>query len=91
MLPCIEEFIAAYPGPPARAAVISSLPESLAAGTRAPCLAAGVTPLQGQREALEALDLAAASARPGLAAGAVELCRPQRPAQLWQHSARARG
>ena len=61
----IEEFIAAYPGSPARAAVISSLPESLSASTRARCLAAGVTPLQGQREALEALDHAA-SDRGGL-------------------------
>jgi acetyl-CoA synthetase len=56
----IEEFIAAYPGAPTRAAVICSLPESLDAKTREMCLAAGVVPLQGQRQALEALDLAAA-------------------------------
>ncbi|MDB6012125.1 MAG: hypothetical protein JWL65_4375 [Gammaproteobacteria bacterium] len=55
----IEEFIAAYPGARTRAAVISSLPESLDAKTREMCLAAGVVPLQGQRQALEALDLAA--------------------------------
>jgi acyl-CoA synthetase (NDP forming) len=55
----IEEFIAAYPGAPTRGAVISSLPESLDAKTREMCLAAGVVPLQGQRQALEALDLAA--------------------------------
>jgi acyl-CoA synthetase (NDP forming) len=55
----IEEFIAAYPGAPTRAAVICSLPESLDAKTREMCLAAGVVPLQGQRQALEALDLAA--------------------------------
>jgi acyl-CoA synthetase (NDP forming) len=56
----IEEFIAASSGAPTRAAVICSLPESLDAKTREMCLAAGVVPLQGQRQALEALDLAAA-------------------------------
>ncbi len=54
----IEEYIAALPGAASRAAIICSLPESLAAGTREKCLAAGIAPLQGQREALEALDLA---------------------------------
>lgn len=73
----IEEFIAAYPGLPARAAVLSSLPESISAGTRARCLAAGVTPLQGQREALEALDHAAAIGAAWARGGAVELCRPR--------------
>ncbi|MFZ0498159.1 MAG: acetate--CoA ligase family protein [Steroidobacteraceae bacterium] len=73
----IEEFIAAYPGSPARAAVISSLPESVAAGTRARCLAAGVTPLQGQREALEALDHAAAIGAAWAGGGTVELRRPR--------------
>ena len=75
----IEEFIAAYPGPPARAALISSLPESLSASTRARCLAAGVTPLQGQREALEALDNAAAMGAAWTRGAAVELRRPRRP------------
>ena len=79
----IEEFIATYPGPPARAAVISSLPESLSAATRARCLAAAVTPLQGQREALEALDRAAAIGAAWARGAAVELCRPRR------HGARA--
>jgi acyl-CoA synthetase (NDP forming) len=55
----IDEFIAAFPGAPTRGAVICSLPESLAAETREKCLAAGIVPLQGQRQALEALDLAA--------------------------------
>lgn len=54
----IEQYIAAFPGPPARGAVICSLPESMAASTREMCLAAGIMPLQGQREALEALNLA---------------------------------
>jgi acetyl-CoA synthetase len=56
----IDEYIAALPGAASRAAIICSLPESLAAGTREKCLAAGIAPLQGQREALEALDLAGA-------------------------------
>jgi acyl-CoA synthetase (NDP forming) len=56
----IEEFAAALPGAPTRGAVISSLPESMSRATRARCLAAGIMPLQGQREALEALDLAGA-------------------------------
>src|SRR6202034_44775 len=54
----IDEYIAALPGAASRAAIICSLPESLAPGTREKCLAAGIAPLQGQREALEALDLA---------------------------------
>ena len=54
----IEEFLAAIPGAASRGAVISSLPESLGAATRERCLSAGVVPLQGQRAALEALDLA---------------------------------
>src|SRR5215469_3451792 len=74
---CIEEFIAAYPGAPARAALISSLPESVSASTRARCLAAGVTPLQGQREALEALDNAAATGAAWARGATVELCRPR--------------
>jgi acetate---CoA ligase (ADP-forming) len=54
----IDQYIAAFPGPPARGAVICSLPESMAPSTREMCLAAGIMPLQGQREALEALNLA---------------------------------
>jgi acetate---CoA ligase (ADP-forming) len=56
----IDEFAAALPGTLTRAAVLSSLPESLGSAIREKCLAAGVVPLQGQREALEAMDLAAA-------------------------------
>jgi acetyl-CoA synthetase len=55
----IEEFAAALPGAATRAAVLSSLPESLPHAVREKCLAWGVIPLQGQREALEAIDLAA--------------------------------
>ena len=54
----IDVFIAASRGAPTRASVIASLPETLGASVRERCLAGGVTPLQGQREALEALALA---------------------------------
>lgn len=77
-LAAIEEFVAAYPGGAARAAVISSLPESLLPSVRARCLAAGIVPLQGQREALEALDHAAAIGAAWARGAAVELCRPRR-------------
>jgi acetyl-CoA synthetase len=76
----LEEFSAAAQGSPARAALIASLPETIFADLRRRCLGAGVVPLQGQREALEALDLAArvgASWRDG---SALELRRPARPA-----------
>ena len=74
----IEEFAAALPGAPTRAVVISSLPESLPRATRERCLAAGIVPLQGQREALEALDLAGAVGETWLrAAGCVELRVPR--------------
>ena len=56
----IDEFAAALPGAASRGVLISSLPESLSAATRERCLTAGIVPLQGQREALEALDLAGA-------------------------------
>jgi acetyl-CoA synthetase len=74
----IEEFAAALPGAQTRAAVISSLPESLPRATRESCLAAGIVPLQGQREALEALDLAGAVGETWLrAATPVELRMPR--------------
>jgi acyl-CoA synthetase (NDP forming) len=74
----IEEFAAALPGAESRGAVIASLPESLSTATREKCLAAGVVPLQGQREALEALDLAAAVGECWARGGQVELLRPKR-------------
>jgi acyl-CoA synthetase (NDP forming) len=54
----IKQYLAAFPGPPTRGALISAMPESMSPTTREMCLAAGVMPLQGQREALEALNLA---------------------------------
>ncbi len=74
----IEEFIAAVPGAPTRTAIISSMPESLSAETREMCLAAGVVPLQGQRQALEALDLAAAVGEAWAADARVELRKAAR-------------
>jgi len=51
----IDAFIEAAQGAPSRAALIASLPETISPGTRHRCLSQGVVPLQGQREALEAL------------------------------------
>ena len=75
----IEEFAAALPGAASRAAVVSSLPESLSPATREKCLAAGIVPLQGQREALEALDLAGAVGESWSRGAAVQLRRPHEP------------
>ncbi len=72
----IDEFIRASQGSPTRAAMLASLPETLNEAARRRCLAGGVVPFQGQREALEALDLAAAGSAPG-AAYPVELLRPR--------------
>ena len=74
----IDQYIAAFPGPPARGAVICSLPESMAASTREMCLAAGITPLQGQREALEALNLAGEVGETWASGARVELRIPAR-------------
>jgi acyl-CoA synthetase (NDP forming) len=90
----IEEFIAAYPGAPTRGAVICSLPESLDAKTREMCLAAGVVPLQGQRQALEALDLAASIGEVWANDSRVELRTPARPPDVSHaigHDSTARG
>ena len=76
----IEEFIAAYPGASSRGAVICSLPESLSVEIREMCLAAGIVPLQGQRQALEALDLAAGVGEAWANGAQVELRKPPRNA-----------
>jgi len=54
----IDVFIEAAQQAPTRAALIASLPETISARVRQRCLDGGVIPLQGQREALEALSLA---------------------------------
>ena len=56
----IDEFIGAAGSAPAaasRAVLIASLPETIGVRMRRRCLDGGVVPLQGQREALEALSL----------------------------------
>jgi len=73
----IDEYIAAAPGAATRAALICSLPESLGAATREKCLAAAIAPLQGQREALEALDLAGAVGEHWRDAQSLELRLPR--------------
>jgi acetyl-CoA synthetase len=54
----IDVFIEAAHDAPTRAALIASLPETMSERIRHRCLEGGVIPLQGQREALEALSLA---------------------------------
>jgi len=73
----VREFAAALPGASARGAVVASLPESLSAATRELCFAAGIVPLQGQREALEALDLAATVGSRWARGATVELRIPE--------------
>jgi acetyl-CoA synthetase len=73
----LDEFAAALPGASSRAVLMSSLPESQSRATRERCLASGIVPLQGQREALEALDLAGAVGEVWQRAPALELRRPQ--------------
>jgi acyl-CoA synthetase (NDP forming) len=53
----IDVFIDAARGAPTRAALIASLPETISEEVRQRCIDGGVIPLQGQREALEALAL----------------------------------
>jgi acyl-CoA synthetase (NDP forming) len=54
----IDVFIEAAHGAPTRAALIASLPETISPRIRRRCLEGGIVPLQGQREALEAISLA---------------------------------
>src|SRR6516225_1595639 len=72
----LDEFEAGLRGATSRAMLISALPESQPAVTRERCLAAGIVPLQGQREALEALDLAGAVGEAWKRGAALELKRP---------------
>jgi len=80
----IDVFIEASRGAPTRAALIASLPETLDASVRERCLAGGVTPLQGQREALEALALAGSVGEAWRANSLVELNLPPFQAQPLQ-------
>jgi len=74
----ISEFIAASQGAPTRAALLAALPETIYMKLREQLLAGGVVPLQGQREALEALDLAAQVGLAWRSGAAVELRIPRR-------------
>jgi acetyl-CoA synthetase len=77
----IDEFIAAARAAPTRAALIASLPETLNTRTRERCLAGGVVPLQGQREALEALALAGVVGEAWAAGSTAELQLPDSDAR----------
>ncbi|HTV96522.1 MAG TPA: acetate--CoA ligase family protein [Steroidobacteraceae bacterium] len=72
----IGAYIEASHGAPSRVALVSSLPETLSARVRTYCLAGGVIPLQGQREALEALAAAGAVGSAWRAGPGVELRIP---------------
>jgi acetate---CoA ligase (ADP-forming) len=74
----IDVFIEAAHGAPTRAALIASLPETISPQVRQRCLDGGVIPLQGQREALEAISLAGGV---GLAWRDNPRVQLQRPAQ----------
>jgi acetate---CoA ligase (ADP-forming) len=89
----IDVFIDAARGAPTRAALIASLPETLGARIREHCLSGGVVPLQGQREALEALAWRAPSARPGRAPGSATAAagRRRRRRRSHPHARRRRG
>ncbi len=74
----IEVYIDAARGSATRAALIASLPETLGERVRRLCLGGGVVPMQGQREALEALALAAAIGRAWRSGSAPRLQRSSR-------------
>jgi acetate---CoA ligase (ADP-forming) len=75
----VAAYIRASHGAPSRVALISSLPETLSARVRKYCLEGGIVPLQGQREALEALAAAAAVGIAWRTGPGVELRLPPRP------------
>jgi acetate---CoA ligase (ADP-forming) len=74
----IDVFIEAAATAPTRAALMASLPETLSEAVRQRCLRGGVIPLQGQREALEALALAGQLGAAWRRGTAVELNLPPR-------------
>jgi acyl-CoA synthetase (NDP forming) len=75
----IQAYIRASHAAPSRVALISSLPEALSARVRRYCLDGGIVPLQGQREALEAIAAAAAVGIAWRSGPGVELKLPPRP------------
>ncbi len=89
-LDVIDEFQGVMRDAATRAALVSSLPESMPAPVRTQCLAARIAPLQGQREALEALALAAAVGEAWRERETVRLLKPGRGSDRpGPHTARA--
>jgi len=72
----IDAYIEASRGAPSRVALIASLPETISERVRRHCLEGGIVPLQGQREALEALSAAGAVGTAWRAGPGVELRIP---------------
>src|SRR5262249_23268857 len=69
----IDVYVEAARTSDTQVSLIASLPETLGADVRRRCFAGGVAPLQGQREALEAISLAAAVGRRWAAGADVHL------------------
>lgn len=86
----IDQFVAAASAataPHPRVALLASLPETLPTAIRAQCLQAGVVPLQGLRESLEALSLGGTMGETWHNAHQVALQRPpQRVAATTAHN-----
>jgi acetyl-CoA synthetase len=76
----IEQFAAASQGAKPRGVFIASLPETAGRSVRHLCFASGLVPLQGQREALEALHLAGAVGETWRDSTSPVLSRPLPPA-----------
>jgi acetyl-CoA synthetase len=75
----IDAFIEAARGAPTRAALMASLPETMSEDVRRRCVDGGIVPLQGQREALEALSLAGAVGAAWLGGAGARLQLPSTP------------
>jgi acyl-CoA synthetase (NDP forming) len=78
----IDVFIEAAQGASTRAALIASLPETISPRIRQRCLDGRVVPLQGQREALEALSAAGGVGAAWAGTSAVNLQIPRSTAAL---------
>jgi acetyl-CoA synthetase len=74
----IDAYIDASRGAPSRVALIASLPETLSERVRRHCLEGGIVPLQGQREALEALAAAGAVGSAWRTGPGLQLLLPRR-------------
>src|SRR5882757_5369979 len=81
----IDVFIEAARGAPTRAALIASLPETMSPRIRQRCLGGGVVPLQGQREALEAISLSGSIGPAWKSNPSVQLHLPPSPVSAFSH------